>query len=120
MFLTGGDWEPSDFVLYISWFCAKWAGDWLVEVGFGDGEEAAVSLGSDSEYERLSGQDGELTDQLPRVRHKQPRLFFTVNHPLVNMEEARNHKLDANLLQQAGQKDKNSSTGWQRGFRQIF
>lgn len=78
-------------------------------MGFGDGEEAAVSLGSDSEYERLSSQDGELTDQLPGVRHKQPRLFFTVDHPLVNVEEARDHKLDANLLQQVGQKDKNAS-----------
>ena len=67
-------------------------------MGFGDGEEAAVSLGSNGEYERLSGQDGELTDELTGVRHKQSRLFFAVDHPLVDVEEARNHKLDAHFL----------------------
>lgn len=76
-------------------------------MGFGNGKEAAVSLGSNSEYEGLSGQDGKLTDELSGVRHKQPRLFFTVNHPLVNVEEARNHKLDAHLLkQQEGRRTK--------------
>lgn len=88
-------------------------------MGFGDGEEAAVSLGSDSEYEWLSSQDSELTDQLPGVGHKQPGLFFTVNHPLVNMEETRDHKLDANLLHQVGQKDKNASMHWMADRLQI-
>lgn len=72
--------------------------DWLIEVGFGNGEEAAVSLGSNSEYQGLPSQDGQLTDKFSRMRHKQTRLFFTVNHPLVNVEEARNHKQDAHLL----------------------
>lgn len=65
---------------------------------FGNGQEAAVSLGSDGEYERLPGEDGEVTDELARVCHKQSRLFFAVNHPLVNVEETRNHKLDAHFL----------------------
>lgn len=67
-------------------------------MGFGDGEEAAVSLGSDSENQGLSGQDSKLTDEFSRVSHEQSRLFFSVNHPLVDMEESRNHKLDAHLL----------------------
>lgn len=69
-------------------------------MGFGNGQETAVSLGSNGEYERLSGQDGELTHELSGMRHKQSRLFFAVNLPLVNVEEARNHKLDAHLLKQ--------------------
>lgn len=67
-------------------------------MGFGDGEETAVSLGSDSEYEGLSSQDSKLTDKLSGVRHKQTCVFFAVNHPLVNVEEARYHKLNAHLL----------------------
>lgn len=67
-------------------------------MGFGNGKEDAVSLSSNSEDEGLSGQDRKLTDELSRVRHKETRLFFAVNHPLVNMEEARDHKLDAHLL----------------------
>lgn len=67
-------------------------------MGFGNGEEAAVAQGSNSEYEGLSGQNGKLTDQLSGVRHKQTRLFFAVDHPLVNVEEAGDHKLDAHLL----------------------
>lgn len=67
-------------------------------MGFGNGEEAAVSLGSDSEYEGLSSQDSELTDEFSGVCHKQTCLFFTINHPLVDMEEPRYHKLDAHLL----------------------
>lgn len=69
-------------------------------MGFGNGQEAAVSLGSNSEYEGFSSQDSKLTDKLSGVRQKQTCLFFAVNHPLVNMEEARNHKLDAHLLKQ--------------------
>lgn len=82
--------------------------DRLVKVGFGDGQEAAVSLGSDGEYEGLSGEDGQLAHQLARVRHEEPRLLFTVDHPLINVEEARDDKLDAHLLkarQQQGVKD---------------
>lgn len=67
-------------------------------MGFGNGEEAAVSLGANGEYERLSSQDGELTNKLSRVCQKQTCLFFAVDHPLVNMEEARDDKLDAHLL----------------------
>lgn len=65
---------------------------------FGNGQEAAVSLRSDGEYEWLPGEDGEVTDELARVCHKQPRLFFAVNHPLVNVEETRNNKVDAHFL----------------------
>lgn len=65
---------------------------------FGDGQEAAVSLSSDGEDEGLSGQDGQLTHQLAGVRHKQSRLFFTVDHPLINVKEARDDELDAHLL----------------------
>lgn len=67
---------------------------------FGDGQEAAVSLGSNGEDERLSSQDGQLTNQLAGMCHKQPRLFFAVDHPLVNVEQAGNHKQDAHLLKQ--------------------
>lgn len=59
--------------------------DLLVEVSFRNGEEAAVSLGSHSKSEGLAGQDCKLTDELPGVRHKQTCVFFTVNHPLVDM-----------------------------------
>lgn len=78
--------------------------DWLIKVGFGNGEEAAVSLGSNSEYEGLSSKDSKLTDKLSGVRHKQTCFFFSVNHPLVNVEEARNHKLNANLLKHREEK----------------
>lgn len=70
----------------------------LVEVRFGDRQEAAVSHRSDSEDEGFTSQHGELADQLTGVGHKQPRLDFTVDHPLVNVEEARNNKQDAHLL----------------------
>lgn len=73
--------------------------DWLVEVGFGNGEEAAVSLGSNRKYERLSSQHSELTHKLSRMRHKQTSFFFTINHPLINMKEAGDHKLDAHFLE---------------------
>lgn len=88
--------------------------DWLIEVGFGNGEEAAVSLGTDSEYEGLSGKDSELTDKLSGVRQKQTCLFFSVNHPLVNVEEAGNHKLDAHLLKH--QKKKRRVHIWQSEY----
>ena len=72
--------------------------DLLIKVGFWNGEEAAVSLGSHSEYERFSSQDSKLTNELSRMCHKKTSLFFAVNHPLVNMKKAWNHKLDAHLL----------------------
>lgn len=86
--------------------------DLLIKVSFGNGEEAAVPLGSDSEYEGLSSQDGKLTDKLSGVCHKQACLLFTVNHPLVNVEEARNHKLDAHLLKHQEEKERRAKI-WQ-------
>lgn len=79
--------------------------DSLIEVGFRNWEEAAVSLGSHSEDEGLSSEDGKMANKLSGVCHKQTCVFFTVNHPLVNMEEARYHKLDAHLLQPQGEKE---------------
>ena len=93
------------YTLLHGWVCICQC-DWLIEVGFGNGEEAAVSLGPDSEYEGLPGQDSKLTDKLARVCHKQACLLLTVNHPLVNMEEARNHKLDAYLLKHQEEKER--------------
>lgn len=76
--------------------------DSLVEVCFGDGQEAAVSLGPHGEDEGLSGQHGQLAHQLPGVRHKQARLLLAVDHALVDVEQARDHKLDAHLLRHKG------------------
>lgn len=73
-------------------------------MGFGNGEKAAVSLGSNCKYERLSSQDGELTNQLSRMRHKQTCIFLTVNHSLINMEQAGNHKLNAHFLENTDKK----------------
>lgn len=78
-------------------------------MGFGNGQKAAVSLGPDGENEGLSGQDGKLPDELAGMRHEQPRLFFTVNHPLVNVEEARDHELDAHLLKHDADADRRSA-----------
>lgn len=71
----------------------------LVEVGLGNGEEAAVSVGSDSEDEGLAGQNSQLAHQLPGVGHEQTCVLLTVDHPLVHMQQAQDHKLHTHLLQ---------------------
>lgn len=84
-------------------------------MGFGNWEEAAVSQGSHSEYKGLSSKDSKMADKLSGVCNKQTCLFFTVNHPLVNVEEARYHKLDAHLLQPQGEREREGSadfTAW--------
>lgn len=64
----------------------------------GDGQEAAVPLGLDGEDEGLPGQDSQLANQLAGTCHKQPRLLLTVNPPLVDVQQTRDHKQDAHLL----------------------
>lgn len=73
-------------------------GNLLIKVRFGDGKEAAVTVSTHTEDKRLASEHGQMTHQLARVSHKQTRVLISVNHPLVYVQRARDHKLHAHLL----------------------
>lgn len=64
----------------------------------GNGQEGAVPVGFNGEDQRFSGQDGQLSDQLPRMGDEQDGLFFAVNLLLINMEESRDNEADIDIL----------------------
>lgn len=72
--------------------------DSLVEVGLGDLEEGAVAHGLDGEDERLAGEHGQLAHHLPGLRHEQTDCLLLVNHPLVGVQAARQHKVQTHVL----------------------
>lgn len=70
----------------------------LIEVGFGDPEEGAVSLGPECEDEGFPGEHRQLPHQLPWLCHKQAHLLRLVNHALVHVQAAPEHKVQAHIL----------------------
>ena len=67
-------------------------------MSLGYGEEGAVSVSSDSEDERLAGQNSQVTHHLTRSGDKQQGVLLAVNHTLVNMEQTWDDKLHAHIL----------------------
>lgn len=82
----------------------------LIEVGLGDGEEAAVSVGLDGEDQRLPSEDGELPHELPGVGDEEAGVLLRVNLPLVHVQHARDHKANIDILEQMGGKKKKKSS----------
>lgn len=72
--------------------------DSLIEIRFGDPEEGAVAKCTDSEDERLSGQHGQLTHHLTRLRHEQANVLLLVDHALIHVQAARQHKMKTHIL----------------------
>ncbi len=75
-----------------------WTENLLIEVRFRDGQEASVPMCPYGEDKWLTRQYGQLTHQLSWVSHEQTRVHLSVNHPLVNMKRARDHKLHTYIL----------------------
>lgn len=71
----------------------------LIEMGLGDGEEAAVSIGFDGEDEWFPSQDRKLPHKLSWVGNEQAGVFLWVYLPLVHMKHPRNHKANINILE---------------------
>lgn len=78
----------------------------LIEMGLGDGEEAAVSVGLDGEDQGLPSEHSELAHQLPRVGDEEAGVLLRVNLPLVHMEHPRDHKANIDILEQMGGENK--------------
>lgn len=78
--------------------------DSLIEMGLGDGEEAAVSVGLDGEDQWLTSEDSELAHELPGVGDEEAGVLLRVNLPLVHMEHPRDHKANIDILEQMGGK----------------
>ncbi len=72
--------------------------DSLVEIRLWDLEVSTVSDGLDGEDEGLSSEHSELTHHLPWMGHKQADGFLLVNHPLVDMQTARQDKVQTYIL----------------------
>lgn len=70
----------------------------LVEVGFGDLEEGAITLSFDSEDERLSCENSQLTYHLTRLGHKQTHCFLLIDHLLIDVKTAREDKMQTHIL----------------------
>lgn len=79
--------------------CVCVCGYLLIKVRFGDRQEAAITVRTHAEDERLSSEHGQVTHQLTRVSHKQTRVLISVDHPLIYVQRARDHKLHAHILQ---------------------
>lgn len=71
----------------------------LIEMGLGNREEAAVSIGLDGENQRFPGQDRELPNELPRVGDEEAGVLLRVYFPLVHMKHPRDHKANINILE---------------------
>lgn len=70
----------------------------LVEVGFGDLKESAVTVGFDGEDKRLPREHGQLAHHLPRLSQEEAHIFSLVNHPLIDMKAAPQDKVQADIL----------------------
>lgn len=72
--------------------------DSLIEIRLGDLEEGAVTVGFDGEDEGLSGEHSELSHHLARLRQEQADVLGLVDHALVDVEAAPEHKVEAHVL----------------------
>lgn len=70
----------------------------LIEVGLRDPQEGAISLGSQCEDEGLACEHCQLPHQLPRLCHEQTHILCLVDHALVDMQAAPQHKVQAHIL----------------------
>lgn len=77
----------------------------LIEMGLGDGEEAAVPVGLDGEDQGLPSEDSQLAHQLPGVGDEQAGVLLRVNLPLVHVEHPRDHKANIDILEKMGRKN---------------
>ena len=83
----------------------------LVEIRFWNLEVSAVSDSLDGEDEGFSGEHGQLAHHLPRVGHKQAHSLLLVDHPLVDVQTARQDKVQTHVLeQQKGEEGEKANT----------
>ncbi|EPQ06933.1 hypothetical protein D623_10016165 [Myotis brandtii] len=70
----------------------------LIEVALGDPQESAVPLGSQREDEGLPGEHSQLPNQLARLCYEQAHVLSLVDHALVDVQAAPEHKVQAHIL----------------------
>lgn len=73
----------------------------LIEVALGDPQERAVALGSQREDEGLPREHRQLPHQLAGLGHEQAHVLGLVDHALVDVQAAPEHKVQAHILGQA-------------------
>lgn len=71
----------------------------LIEMGLGNREEAAVSIGLDGENQWFPSEDSELPHELAWMGDEQTGVLLRVYLPLVHVKHPRDHKANINILE---------------------
>lgn len=95
---------------------ASWRNS-LIEMGLGNRQEAAVSVGLDGENQRFPSQDGELAHELSGMGNEETGVLLRVYLPLVHVKHARDHKANINILQKMERELNKIPKGFKGNYR---
>lgn len=76
----------------------------LIEIRLGDPQEGAVALGSQCKDKGFTSEHSQLPHQFPRLCDEQAHVLSLVDHALVDVQAAPEHKMQAHILWGKGQR----------------